>query len=113
MEAPLAVKEGEGEVGEVAPLFQGDQVQDHQEAGLGALSPPGPVQGFLGLLAGQADEGAGGPGVAVEEAGEGGGGLGLAVLGSSLAVTGEEKEQQGLQGFPQVGGWHEGQDGPK
>ena len=39
--------------------------------------------------------------------------LGLAVLGSGLAVTGEVKEQQGLQGFPQVGGWHEGQDGPK
>lgn len=62
-------------MGEAAPLLQGDQVQDHQEAGLGALSPPGPVQGFLGLLADQADEGAGGPGVAVEEAGEGGGDL--------------------------------------
>ena len=37
----------------------------------------------------------------------------LAYVTSSLAVTGEEKEQQGLQGFPQVGGWHEGQDGPK
>ena len=43
----------------------------------------------------QADEGAGGPGVAVEEAGEGGGGLGLAVLGSSLAVAVEEGQPQG------------------
>ena len=31
---------------EAAPLLQGDQVQDHQEAGLGALSPPGPLQAF-------------------------------------------------------------------
>ena len=96
-----------------ASLSQGDQVQYYQETGLGALSPPGPIQGLLGLLADQADEGAGGPGVAVEEAGEGGGGHGLAVLGSGLAVAVEEEQKQGLEGFLEVGAWQLGQEGPK
>ncbi|BDG30096.1 hypothetical protein TthSNM76_23060 (plasmid) [Thermus thermophilus] len=37
MEAPLAVKKGEGQGLETAPLLQSDQVQDHQETGLGAF----------------------------------------------------------------------------
>jgi len=69
------------------------------------------VQGFLGLFAGQADEGTGGPGVAVEEAGEGGGGFGLAVLGSGFAVASEEEVEKRLEGLTEVGGWQEGQEG--
>ncbi len=42
VEPPLAVKGGEGQGPEAASLLQGDQVQDHQEAGLGPFFP-GPV----------------------------------------------------------------------
>ena len=110
VKAPLTVKEGEGEVGEASPLLQGDQVQDHQEPGFGAPSPSGPVQGLLGFLPSEADEGTGGPGVAVQEAGEGGGGFGPGVLGSGLAVASKQEEEQGFQGSLEVEGWQEGQD---
>uniref|UniRef100_A0A7C5RDL4 Transposase IS110-like N-terminal domain-containing protein n=1 Tax=Thermus caliditerrae TaxID=1330700 RepID=A0A7C5RDL4_9DEIN len=66
VEPPLAVEKGEGQGGEEPRLLQGHQVQDQEEPGLGPPPRPGPVEGFLGLLASQADEGAGGPGVAVE-----------------------------------------------
>jgi hypothetical protein len=69
------------------------------------------VRGCFRFLPGQADEGAGGPGVAIQEAGEGGGGLGLAALGPGLAMAWEEQEAQGFEGIPQVGAWQEGQDG--
>ena len=69
------------------------------------------MQGFFSFLPSQADEGAGGPGVAIQEAGEGGGGLGLAALGPGLAMAWEEQEAQGFEGIPQVGAWQEGQDG--
>ncbi len=111
MQTPLSVEEGEGQGAESSSLLQGDQIQDHQQPGLGPPSGSSPNQGFLGLFAGQADEGTGGPGVLVQEAGESGGGFGLAVLGSGFAVTGEKEEQQGLEGRPEVGGWHEGQEG--
>jgi hypothetical protein len=46
----------------------------------------------------EADEGSGGPGIAVEEAGEGGGELGGAVLGPGFAVALEEKEEESFEG---------------
>ena len=68
-----------------------------------ASSSPGQVQGCFRFLPGQADEGAGGPGVAIQEAGEGG--------GPGLAMALEEQEERGFEGIPRVGAWQEGQDG--
>lgn len=65
----------------------------------------------MSLLANQADEGTGGPGVAVEEAGEGGGGPDLAVPGPGLAMAVEE--EQGLEEVLKVGTWQKGQEGPR
>ena len=61
------------------------------------------MQGCFSFLPGQADEGAGGPGVAIQEAGD------LVWLCWGLAL--KEQEAQGFEEIPQVGAWQEGQDG--